>query len=116
MTMFAKRLQILMDEWRLNRSQVASRIDVAPSTVHRWFTRGSVPNLDVVDALAQYFNVDSRWLRGVIDERLPYEANVITQETEINENELDDELVRIIRSLNPQQLQRLKDFLAGLRG
>ena len=116
MTIFAKRLQVLMDEWRLNRSQVASRVGVAPSTVHRWFTRGSIPNLDVIDTIGQYFNVDSRWLRGVIDERVPYETNIVVQETETKENELDEELVRLISSLTPAQLQRVKDFLAGLRG
>ena len=34
----------------------------------------------------------------------------------IKEDDLDEEIVRLIRGLNPQQLQRVRDFLAGLRG
>ena len=111
MTRFAQRLEILMTERDLNRSQVAKKVGVSASTVHRWFTRGSVPSLNIIEKLADYFGVDERWLRGLTEERKP-EKEVVKQD----ESVLDDELVRTISSLTPAQLQRVRDFLAGLKG
>lgn len=111
MSKFTERLDILLHEYEMNRSQLSRRLGVAVSTVHRWFTRGSIPDGETVMHIAEIFNVSEKWLLGATDDRGNAKNEVI-----IKEDDLDDEIVRIIRSLNPQQIQRLKDFLAGLRG
>jgi transcriptional regulator with XRE-family HTH domain len=121
MTTFAERLRLLMYEKDLNRSQVARRLGVAVSTVHRWFVRDSVPNIETIEKLADLFGVSDMWLRGLTEDRNAGKTFEDTQpaETEtdtIKEDDLDEEIVRLIRGLNPQQLQRVRDFLAGLRG
>lgn len=120
MTTFAERLELLMFEKRMNRSQLARRLGVAVSTVHRWFVRGSTPNLETLSQIADIFDVDLKWLMGEQEERRIVPAQPETEvvdETETKkEDELDEELVRLIKGLNPQQLQRVRDFLAGLRG
>jgi hypothetical protein len=76
-----------------------------------------MPGYETIEQIAALFKVDERYLRGAIDTPVPNETTPEEPEVfEQKENELDEELVRIIKSLNPQQIQRLKDFLAGLRG
>lgn len=117
MTTFAKRLDELMYEFRYNKTQLAKRLGLSPATVHRWFSRDSMPGYETIEQIAALFKVDERYLRGAIDTPVPNDATPEEPEVfEQKENELDEELVRIIKSLNPQQIQRLKDFLAGLRG
>jgi len=119
MTTFAERMELLLFENRMNRSQLARRLGVAVSTVHRWFVRGSVPSLETLSQIADIFNVDIKWLIGEQEERKTTpdrkETEVVEEET-IKEDELDEELVRLIRGLTPAQQQRVRDFLAGLRG
>lgn len=122
MTTFAERMELLLFEKRMNRSQLARKLGVAVSTVHRWFVRGSMPSLETLSQIADIFGVDIKWLMGEQEERslvpVQPEPKVIEKEETdtIKEDELDEELVRLIRGLNPQQLQRVRDFLAGLRG
>ena len=126
MTTFAERLKLLMYEKDLNRSQVARRAGVAVSTVHRWFVRDSIPNIETMEKLGEIFGVSDMWLRGLTDDRNAGSTFVTPEEpgpevveeksNTIKEDELDEELVRLIRGLSPQQLQRVRDFLAGLRG
>lgn len=112
MTKFAERLEIAMAEYGYNKNQLANRIGVSSASVSRWYTRDSVPGIDTIEKIAELFHVDQRWLIGSIDEMRPQLAAEIKKD----EPAIDDELVSIIKTLNSQQLQRLKDFLAGLRG
>lgn len=122
MTTFAERMELLLFEKRMNRSQLARKLGVAVSTVHRWFVRGSMPSLETLSQIADIFGVDIKWLMGEQEERslIPVqpEPKVIEKEETdtIKEDELDEELVRLIRGLSPAQQQRVRDFLAGLRG
>lgn len=115
MTIFAKRLEKLMYEFRYNKTQLAKRLGVSPATVHRWFSRDSVPGYKTIEELATIFHVDERYLRGAIDQPVPNELTGDLPEIK-KEDELDEELVRLIKSLNPQQMQRVKDFVSGLKG
>lgn len=119
MSTFTQRLGLLMYENDYNKTELARKLEVNPSTVYRWWERGNIPEYKTLIDLAQMFNVSEKWLLGEIEEREPYHNprympdEVITEQ---KENELDEELVRTLRSLNPAQLQRVRDFLAGLKG
>ena len=119
MSTFSDRLDALLHEYDMNRSQLSRRLNVDVSTVHRWFKRGSIPNQATINRIANIFGVDERYLYGTIDDPIGApEVEPFTRSAETNENELaiDDELVRTIKSLTPAQLQRVRDFLAGLKG
>lgn len=115
MTIFAKRLEELMYEYRYNKTQLAKRLGLSPATVHRWFSRDSMPGYETIEELAALFHVDERFLRGAIDQPIPNELTGDLPE-ENKEDELDKELVRLIRGLTPAQMQRVKDFVSGLKG
>jgi transcriptional regulator with XRE-family HTH domain len=113
MSTFATKLDELLRHYDMNKSQLARRSGVAVSTVHRWFTRGSVPDYGTIIKVAEVLNVNPRYLIGEVDDPAPEMVNVYEIE---NESVLDDELVRTIKSLTPAQVQRVRDFLAGLKG
>lgn len=118
MSTFNDRLELLLYEHRMNRSQLARKVGVSVSTVHRWFARGSVPGLETVSQIADIFDVDIKWLLGEQEDRkLVASVPEVIAETETKkEDELDEELVRLIKGLTPAQIQRVRDFLSGLRG
>lgn len=119
MTTFSERLDALLHEYDMNRSQLARRLNVDVSTVHRWFKRGSIPNRDTVVKIARIFRVDEDYLYGNSDDpngRPDTEPFLSQIEEDIKENELNQELVSLIANLTPAQMQRVKDFVAGLKG
>ena len=82
----------------------------------------SVNNRDTIQKLADMFGVSVDWLMGktdMIDEEELFDPTTMLVDPETGEmkkDDLDEEIVRLIRGLSPQQLQRVRDFLAGLRG
>jgi transcriptional regulator with XRE-family HTH domain len=117
---FKDRLSYLLYKYSVNKSELARKLGLAVSTVHRWFNEGRTPTYDTIQKLADMFDVPVEWLAGKTDEIDQGEAfdptTLFDDSDTIKEDELDEELVRLIRGLNPQQLQRVRDFLAGLRG
>lgn len=121
MSTFSDRLDELLHEYDMNRSQLSRRLGVDVSTVHRWFKRGSIPSQATVSKIARIFGIDERYLYGTIDDPIgmpdiePF-TRTADDEVETKESDLDNEIASILRSLNPTQLQRVKDFVAGLKG
>ena len=62
MSTFSQRLEELLIQYDMNKSQLARRLGVAVSTVHRWFERGSTPNHVTVSRVARIFGVDEKYL------------------------------------------------------
>ena len=119
---FQDRLAYLLYKYGTNKSELARRLGVAISTVHRWFNDGRMPTYDTIVKLANMYDVSVDWLMGktdMIDEEELLDPTTMLEDPNPDtkkEDELDEELVRLIKGLNPQQLQRVRDFLAGLRG
>ena len=111
MSTFTDRLGLLLYEYDMNKSQLARRVGVAVSTVHRWWDRGNMPEYRTLLKVAEVFNVSPDWLEGNSEVR---EVEPIPETKK--EDELDEELVRLIKGLTPAQIQRVRDFLSGLRG
>ena len=119
MSTFSQRLEELLIQYDMNKSQLARRLGVAVSTVHRWFERGSTPNHVTVSRVARIFGVDEKYLLGDTDDPMGIPtAEPFTRllDEDIKENELNQELVSLIANLTPAQMQRVKDFVAGLKG
>lgn len=117
---FKDRLSYLLYKYSVNKSELARKLGLAVSTVHRWFNEDRTPTYDTIQKLADMFDVPVEWLAGKTDEIDQGEvfdpATMLGDSDTIKEDELDEELVRLIRGLTPAQQQRVRDFLAGLRG
>lgn len=117
---FKDRLGYLLYKYSVNKSELARKLGIAFSTVHRWFNEDRMPNYVTLQKLADMFDVPVEWLAGKtdeIDQGEVFDPTTLFDDSDtIKEDELDEELVRLIRGLNPQQMQRVRDFLAGLRG
>jgi len=119
---FKERLGYLLYKYSVNKSELARKLGIAFSTVHRWFNEDRMPNYVTLQRLADMFGVSVEWLMGqtdsINDEEVFDPATMLTDPDPdtIKEDELDEELVRLIRGLTPAQQQRVRDFLAGLRG
>lgn len=119
---FKDRLAYLLYKYSVNKSELARKLGIAISTVHRWFNEDRTPSYDTIQKLADMFGVSVDWLMGktdTIEEGEVFDPGTMLEDPNPDnkkEDELDEELVRLIRGLTPAQQQRVRDFLAGLRG
>lgn len=119
---FKDRLAYLLYKYSVNKSELARKLGIAISTVHRWFNEDRTPSYDTIKKLADMFGVSVDWLMGktdMIDEEELFDPTTMLVDPETGEmkkDDLDEEIVRLIRGLTPAQQQRVRDFLAGLRG
>ena len=119
---FKDRLGYLLYKYSVNKSELARKLGIAFSTVHRWFNEDRMPNYVTLQKLADMFGVSVEWLMGqtdLVNEEEIFDPSTMLTDADpdtIKEDDLDDEIVRLIRGLTPAQQQRVRDFLAGLRG
>lgn len=119
---FQDRLAYLLYKYSVNKSELARKLGLAISTVHRWFNEGRMPTYETIQKLADMFGVSVEWLMGktdMVEEGEVFDPSTMLEDPNPDnkkEDDLDEEIVRLIRGLSPQQLQRVRDFLAGLRG
>lgn len=67
--MFAKRIKELREENNISQKEFAKTIGVAQSTYALYETDKREPSFDVLIKIAQYFNVTTDFLLGLVDER-----------------------------------------------
>ena len=63
---FRSWLIVQMRVRRLNQSQLARQIGVAPSLVSRYLNHGVLPRADVIDRIARAFRVDVDFVRSIV--------------------------------------------------
>ena len=105
MSIFTERLREELDRQHVSANEMARRLGISRSTVSKWFNRDSMPNRGIINSIAEMLNVNPDWLLG----------NTADKEREYD-LQIDMDLVTALRSLNPQQIQRVKDFVSGLKG
>jgi transcriptional regulator with XRE-family HTH domain len=59
---FFERLRQLLDDRRMSQADLARELAVGVATVSEWFTRGRVPNGDVMLRLPHVLRVNGHWL------------------------------------------------------
>ena len=64
---FSKRLKELRLEKGLTLEQLAKELNVSDVAVGRWERKQRVPNLEIVIAIAKFFNVTTDYLLGLTD-------------------------------------------------
>lgn len=109
--MFAERLKTLRKERGLTQEQLAEKIRVERSSVGKYEGKGkTIPSDDVKQRIAEFFDVSVDYLLGRTEIRNPAQ----TEKPTVNDDGLDEELVNLLADLYPPEIQRVKDFVAGL--
>ena len=86
---FGDTLRVLIEERDLTQKQLASDLNIAPSTIGGYVQNSSEPDFATLKQLAKYFNVSTDYL---LDVRSPQATT-----------HQEDELFRIFRSLPAEQ-------------
>ena len=64
---FATKLKELREECGLSQTQLGKKLNVTQAGVAKWEAGTREPSLDVLLAIAQYFNVTTDYLLGLED-------------------------------------------------
>lgn len=57
-TIFIENLKILLEEKNMTFAELAREINVRPSTISMWMTGKSMPRFELVDKIADFFDID----------------------------------------------------------
>lgn len=84
--MFYQKLKVAIKKSGVSMYQISKDTGIAQSTISRWKTQHSIPNLKTVRILADYFNVPISFFNDDIDETsIPKEYSIdlkkLTDET-----------------------------------
>lgn len=104
--MFKERLQMLMNENNLTKTQLHKATGIPDTTINGWF-RGQTPGADKVIKLAKYFEVSTDYLLG-----LENDIGVI----EINKDltAFEKEILSIAKNLRNDEQKELIGFAKAL--
>lgn len=86
---FGDRLRILIDERGITQKELASQLNIAPSTVSSYVQNTREPDFATLKSLATYFSVSIDYLLGC--------------RTNKASSRQEDELLRVFRSLTAEQ-------------
>lgn len=86
---FCDKIRSLIEERDLTQKQVANDLNIAPSTMGGYVQGSSEPDFDTLKRLAEYFNVSADYLLDI--------------RTEKCKSYMEDELLRVFRSLTDEQ-------------
>lgn len=67
--LFKDVLKLLREEQELSKKDLADKLKLSPSTISMLELRERQPSLDVLNQLADYFNVDTDYLLGKQSEK-----------------------------------------------
>jgi len=110
--MFAERLKVLRKERGLTQVQLAQAIHVERSSVGKYEGNSKiVPSDDVKQRIAEYFDVSIDYLLGRTEVRNSWKSEKPTAQGD----GLDEALVNLLVDLTPAEVQRVVDFVAGLK-
>lgn len=59
---FFERLRLILDDREMTQADLARELGVGVATVSEWFTRGRVPNGDVMLRLPHALEINGHWL------------------------------------------------------
>lgn len=86
---FCNKLRTLIEEKNMTQKQVATELNIAPSTMGGYVQGSSEPDFETLKRIALYFGVSTDYLLSIKDEK--------------SKNENEDELLRVFRSMTKEQ-------------
>lgn len=97
---------------KLQQKVVASELGVSVQTVSYWENGTRAPSKENLLRIAEMYDVTTDYLLGKDEESEPI---IETKKEPAVSSELDNELVRDLIGLNEDEIQRVRDFVAGMR-
>lgn len=92
----------------MSQKYVALSVGVSPPMVSQWESGIKEPSKETLLKLANLFNVTTDYLLG-------RDESQKQKETAAQSDDLDLQLVNLLTSLPEKDVQRVKDFVAGLK-
>ena len=99
---FKTRLKQLRTARHLTQVELAKRLDVSPAAISMYENGQREPNFETEELIADFFNVDLDYLRGVKDTT----TEVVTNETHL--------LFQIFKRLDPHARDMVTAYAQGL--
>lgn len=91
----------------LSQAQIARKLGITQGAVSQWENGLTEPAVDQLIALAKIFDVTLYDLKGV-------DESTIKKEPAIPDR-LDDALIDMLVNLSPEEVQRVQDFVSGMK-
>lgn len=105
-------IRALRKEAGLTMKQLGAIMGVSESTISLYETGKNEPDISMLKRMAEYFGVSIDTLLGCNSFANAQEAK---KQLPAQGEELDESLVSMLLDLNPQDAQRVQDFVQGLK-
>lgn len=66
--MFSKRLKLLREERKISQAELGKALNITQQTVNHYETGKRKPDQDMLESIADYFNVSIDWILGRSDD------------------------------------------------
>lgn len=106
----AQRLKLYREENKMTLNDMAALTGIPAQTLNRYELAQRAPKINMANLIAEKLNINPLWLQGYdipINEKLP---TPIDDE----DRQLNEEIIQLLLRLRPEELQRVKDFAAGI--
>ena len=104
---FGDVLRTLREERGISQKMLAIRVDITQSSISDWEADRKMPPVKTILKIADIFDVS---LDRLFDRPIKKEIQPTA-----DGDELDKELVTLLQELPPQDIQRVVDFVQGLK-
>lgn len=104
-TFVAERIKLIASQKNVSVKKMLDDCGINKNMLQTMQSRGSMPNAENLGKIADYLGCSVDYLLGR-DERIQPTAEG---------DELDRELINLLLSLSPAEVQRAKDFVSGLK-
>lgn len=105
------RLQMLRKDAKISQQKLADAIGVSRSTIAMWESAASQPDNQLLQSLADYFDVSVDYLLGRTDEKSPGQSN----SPELDMDSIEYALYGTARELDEDEKQQLLELAKLMR-
>ena len=110
---FAKKLRGLLDENKINQSELAEMLQVSESTVGKWLLKKALPRMGIIEKLSSIFNCPKSYLLEENETRRSYFLNpeAAKMAQEIYDNPQYKVLFDATKKLKPESIKEVMKFI-----
>lgn len=110
---FAKKLRGLLDENKINQSELAEMLQVSESTVGKWLLKKALPRMGIIEKLSSIFNCPKSYLLEENETRRSYYLNpeAAKMAQEIYDNPQYKVLFDATKKLKPESIKEVMKFI-----
>lgn len=110
---FAQKLRGLLDENKINQSELAEMLQVSESTVGKWLLKKALPRMGIIEKLSSIFNCPKSYLLEENETRRSYYLNpeAAKMAQEIYDNPQYKVLFDATKKLKPESIKEVMKFI-----